>query len=59
MSPILTIALSTVLGIAGAVAVIAVASTAADVVGVLTLACGLAGTIWAALRMARDPDAAD
>jgi hypothetical protein len=53
------IALSAVLGIAGAVAVIAVASTAADVVGVLTLACGLAGTIWAALRMARDPDAAD
>ena len=57
MNPIATIVLSAVLGVAGAVVVVSLDSMAADVVGVVALACGLAGTVWAALRMARDPDA--
>ena len=58
MNPIAAIVLSAVLGVAGAVVVVGLDSMVADVVGVVALACGLAGTVWAALRMARDPDAA-
>lgn len=52
------IVLAAALGIAGAVAVVALHSTVADVVGVAAMACGLAGALWAALRLAGDSDAA-
>ena len=56
--PIATIVLAAPLGIAGAVAVVVVHSTVADVVGVAALACGLAAALSAALRLASDSDAA-
>lgn len=62
MSPrgaIATIGLAAVVGVAGAVAVVALDSVIADVVGVAALACGLAATIWSALRLASASDAAD
>jgi hypothetical protein len=43
---------------AGAVAVVVVHGTVADVVGVAALACGLAAALSAALRLASDSDAA-
>ena len=55
--PIATIVLAAPLGIAGAVAVVVVHSTVADVVGVAAMACGLAAALWAALRLASDSDA--
>jgi hypothetical protein len=57
--PIATIVSATLLGIAGAVAVVVLDSTLADVVGYAALACGLAATTWAALRLAADSDASD
>ena len=57
MSPIATILLAGIVGIAGAVAVVALDSALADAVGIAALACGLAATIWATLRMTSDPDA--
>jgi hypothetical protein len=59
MSPITTIVLAGIVGIAGAVVVVAFDSVLADAVGIAALACGLAATIWAALRMARDPEVSD
>jgi hypothetical protein len=52
MSPIATIVFAGAVGIAGAVAVVALDSTFADAIGIAALACGLAATVWAALRMA-------
>jgi hypothetical protein len=56
--PIAMVVLAAALGIAGAVAVVALDSTVADVVGVAAMACGLAAALWAALRLAGDSDAA-
>jgi hypothetical protein len=55
--PIATIVLAAALGIAGAVAVVVLHGTVADVVGVAAMACGLAAALWAALRLAGDSDA--
>ena len=54
MSPITTIVLAGVFGIAGAVVVVAFDSAVADAVGLAALAGGLAATVWAALQMASD-----
>jgi hypothetical protein len=53
VGPIATIVLAGVVGIAGAVAVVALDSAVADVVGGVALASGLAATLWATLRMAQ------
>jgi hypothetical protein len=50
--PISTIVLAGLVGVAGAVAVVALDSVAADVVGLAALACGLAAALWSALRLA-------
>jgi hypothetical protein len=55
--PIATIMLAALVGIAGAVAVVAFDSVVADAFGVTALFCGLAGVVWAALRLASGPDA--
>jgi hypothetical protein len=57
--PIATIVLAALVGVAGAVAVVALDSTLADVLGVAAMACGLGATLWATLRMATDSDASD
>lgn len=54
--PIATIVLAAPLGIAGAVAVVGLHSTVADVAGVAAVACGLAAALWAALQLASDSD---
>jgi hypothetical protein len=59
MSPIATIVFAGLVGIAGAVAVVALDSAFADAVGIVALACGLAATVWAALRMASGSEASD
>jgi hypothetical protein len=59
MSPITTIVFAGTVGIAGAVAVSALDSALGDAVGIITLACGLAATIWAVLRMASGSDDSD
>jgi hypothetical protein len=51
--PIATIVLAAGLGIAGAVAVVVLHNTVADVVGVAATACGLAAALWAALQLAQ------
>jgi hypothetical protein len=57
--PIATIVLAAALGIGGAVAVVVLHSTVADVVGVAAMACGLAAALWAALRLASDSDSSE
>ena len=57
--PIATIVLATPLGIAGAVAVVVLHSTVADVVGVAAMACGVAAALWAALQLASDSDSSE
>ena len=57
--PVFTIVLAGLLGIAGAVVVVALDSALADAVGIAALACGLAATIWAALLMAGETGASD
>jgi hypothetical protein len=54
-----TIVLAALVGIAGAVVVVVLHSTLADVVGVAAMAGGLAATIWSALRLASDSDASE
>jgi ABC-type cobalamin transport system permease subunit len=56
--PLATIVLAAALGIAGAVAVVALHNTVADMVGVAAMAFGLAAALWAATRLAGDSDAA-
>lgn len=54
--PIATIVFASLVGIAGAVAVVVLQSTLADVVGIAAVACGLVAVLWAALRLASDSD---
>jgi hypothetical protein len=57
--PITTIVLAALVGIVGVVAVVVLHSAAADVVGVAAMACGLAATVSAALRLVSDSDSSD
>jgi hypothetical protein len=56
---IATIVLAVLVGIAGAVAVVVLDSAVADVIGVAAMACGLAATVWATLRLTNDSGASD
>lgn len=57
--PIATIIFAALVGVAGAVAVVVLHSAVADVVSVAAVACALAATLWAALRLANDSDSSE
>jgi hypothetical protein len=51
VGPIATIVLATLVAIAGAMVVVALDSTVADIVGLAALAGGLGATVWSAVRL--------